>query len=83
MALYALLNVTKSKGLLNVHEVEEALETAETSILADHARVSGLSDAQLAGVLFPIRFLRQANTASKTMESFTTIAQLVGETKSD
>jgi hypothetical protein len=28
MALYALLNVTKSKGLLNVHEVEEALETA-------------------------------------------------------
>jgi hypothetical protein len=83
MALYALLNVSKSKGLLNAQEIEEALEAAEANILADHARVSDLRDAQLAGSLFPIRFLRHANTASKSMESFTTIAQLVGETKPD
>jgi hypothetical protein len=83
MALYGLLGVIKNKGVLNSQEIEEALETAEASILADPARVSDLSDAQLAGILFPIRFLRHANTASNTMESFTTIVQLVGETKPD
>jgi hypothetical protein len=34
-------------------------------------------------MLFPIRFLRAANTASKVPETFTTITQLVGETKPD
>jgi hypothetical protein len=32
-------------------------------------------------MIFPIRFLRIANTASKVPATFTTIAQLVGETK--
>jgi hypothetical protein len=30
---------------------------------------------------FPIRFLRIANTTSKVPETFTNLAQLVGETK--
>ena len=48
---------------------------------SDPLRLSGLSDANVDGILFPIRFLRQANVAAKTPETFTTITQLVGETK--
>ncbi len=81
LALYALLDAIKSKGLLTEQEVEEALATAEANALADPQRVEQLSAAHLDGMTFPIRFLRTANTASKVPETFTTITQLVGETK--
>jgi hypothetical protein len=81
LAMYALLDSLKHKGVLNRQEIEQALETAETNALADANRVASLSDANLDAVLFPIRFLRSANTAAVTPESFTTITQLVGETK--
>ena len=81
LAMYALLDSLKHKGVLNQQEIEQALETAETNALADATRVASLSNANLDAVLFPIRFLRSANTAAATPESFTTITQLVGETK--
>ena len=81
LALYALLDAVKSKGLLNEQEIDEALATAEANALADPQRVTQLSAASLDGVTFPIRFLRIANTASKVPETFTTLTQLVGETK--
>jgi hypothetical protein len=81
LALYALLDGLKQKGLLTEQEIEQALSTAEANALADPQRVSQLSPASLDGMIFPIRFLRIANTASKVPETFTTIAQLVGETK--
>jgi hypothetical protein len=81
LAMYALLDFMKKKGVLNRQEIEQALETAESNALGDATRVANLSDANLEAVLFPIRFLRCANTAATTPESFTTIAQLVGETK--
>ena len=83
LALYALLDRLKYKGLLSEHEIEDALASAEANALADPQRVSQLSPASLDGMTFPIRFLRIANTASKVPETFTTIAQLVGETKPD
>jgi hypothetical protein len=81
LALYALLDAVKSKGLLTEQEIDEALATAEANALADPQRVEQLSPASLDGVTFPIRFLRVANTASKVPETFTTLTQLVGETK--
>ena len=81
LALYALLDAIKSKGLLTEQEVEEALATAEANALADPQRVEQLSAAHLDGMTFPIRFLRTANTASKVPETFTTITQLVEKTK--
>jgi hypothetical protein len=64
-------------------EVDDALATAEANALADSQRIGDLSPAHLDGMLFPIRFLRTANTASKVPETFSTITQLVGETKPD
>lgn len=81
LALYALLGAIKDKGLLTEQEIDEALETAEANALADPQRTAQLSPASLDGVTFPIRFLRIANTASKVPETFTTLTQLVGETK--
>jgi hypothetical protein len=81
LALYALLDRLKQKGLLTEHDIEEALSTAEANALADPQRTQQLRPASLDGMTFPIRFLRIANTASKVPETFTTLAQLVGETK--
>jgi len=81
LAITALLDAMKLKGVMNGQEIDEALETAAANALSDPARLSGLSDANIDAMLFPIRFLRQANVASKTPETFTTITQLVGETK--
>lgn len=81
LATYALLDFMKQKGVLNREEIEQALKTAEANALADATRVANLSDSNLEAVLFPIRFLRCANTAATTPETFSTIAQLVGETK--
>ena len=83
LALYALLDAVKQKGLMTPDELDEAFDTAEANALADPQRASQLSPASLDGMLFPIRFLRAANTASKVPETFTTITQLVGETKPD
>ena len=81
LATYALLDSMKQKGVLNRQEIEQVLETAEANALADATRVENLSDANMEAVLFPIRFLRCANTSATTPETFSTIAQLVGETK--
>ena len=81
LALYSLLDTMKAKGLLTEGEIDDALATAEANALADPQRAEQLSPAHLDGVTFPIRFLRAANTASKVPETFTTITQLVGETK--
>lgn len=71
----------KNKGVLTEQEIDEALATAEANAIADPQRVAQLSSASLDGMTFPIRFLRVANTASKLPEIFTTITQLVAETK--
>jgi hypothetical protein len=81
--MYALLDSMKQKGVLNRQDIEQALETAEANVLADATRVTHPSDANLEAVLFPILFLRCANTAANTPESYTAIAQLVGDTKPD
>ena len=81
LATYALLDFMKQKGVLNREEIEPALETAEANARADATRVANLSDSNLEAVLFPIRFLRCANTSATTPETFSTIAQLIGETK--
>ena len=68
---------------MTAQELDDALAVTEANALAEPQRASQLSPASLDGMLFPIRFLRAPNIASKMPETFTTITQLVGETKLD
>ena len=53
LALYALLDAVKHKGLLTTQELDDALATAEANALADPQRASQLSPASLDGMLSP------------------------------
>lgn len=79
LALYSLLSAMKRKGVLNQQEIEEALREAENTAFVEKRERSQLSKAHAEAVCFPIRFLREANSASKSLESFATITQLVAE----
>jgi hypothetical protein len=83
LAVYALLDGIKTKGVMNQEEIDDALATAEANALSDADRVASISGASLDAILFPIRFLRKANSVSRQPETFSTLAQLVGETKPD
>ena len=79
LALYALLDTLKSKGVLNQQEIEDALKAAEAKASTEAEERDGLSEANADAIAFPIRFLQEANSASKQMESFSMITQLVAE----
>ena len=49
LAMYALLDSMKQKGVLNRQEIEQALETAEANALADTTRVPVLKMRQYSG----------------------------------
>lgn len=75
LALMALLDAMKRKGVINFKEIDDALEVAEANALSDPVQLSALKDAHIGALLFPIRFLRQATVASKTPKSFTAITE--------
>ncbi len=79
LALYALLNALKRKGVLNQGEIEAALQEAEANSIAEARERDELSKANAEAVSFPIRFLREANSASNPNETFSTLTQLVAE----
>ena len=75
IALYALLQAMKAKGVLGQQEIEDALEKAEVRALAAGVERDELSRANAEAICFPIRFLREANSASTELEDFSTITQ--------
>jgi hypothetical protein len=79
LALYALLDTMKRKGVLNQQEIDDALRQAEGIAAFEGRERDELSRANVEAICFPIRFLREANSASKAMESFAAITQLVAE----
>ena len=79
IALYALSQAMKAKGVLGQQEIEDALEKAEVRALAAGVERDELSRANAEAICFPIRFLREANLASTELEDFSTITQMVAE----
>lgn len=57
LALAALCDTLKAKGVLSGAEIGEALDRAENGA---STRAPGLSDANAEAIRFPIRFLRRA-----------------------
>jgi hypothetical protein len=81
LALYALLDAIKRKGLLDEQEIEEALRQAEMTAVAEVGDRAEISKSNGEAICFPIRFLRKANEMAAGLEDFATITQLVAETK--
>lgn len=83
VAVAAILNAVRQKGLLSEQEIDKALAEAESIALADPARPAQLSPAHVDGICFPLRLLRLANAAAAQgrQPSFSELATLVGQTK--
>lgn len=81
LALSRLLETMRHKGLITSGEIEAALAAAEDAARRDAASRS-ISPAQAEGVLFPIRFLREAaNRQEGLPATFSDIAAAIGESK--
>lgn len=81
LALTALVSALKQRGALDASQVEKALADAETAFARDRHRSETISPANLNAILFPIRFLREANGRADALSSFAEIAATVAETK--
>jgi hypothetical protein len=81
MAVAALTEALKQKGLLSGDEVDDALERAEKS--AAGVKERALSAANVEAITFPIRLLRIANATSSSGHPlpFSELARRVGEAK--
>lgn len=81
MAVAALTEALKQKGLLDANEVDVALARAERSAVEGSAR--DLSAANIEAISFPIRLLRLANSTSFAGHPlpFTELTRRVGEAK--
>ena len=80
LAVAALVEAMKKKGLLTAEEVESALGEARDVAADDSARRGEISASNVAAVLFPIRFLMEANGTdpSRKGERFSKLAERVG-----
>ncbi len=83
MAMGGLAHLFRQKGLLTAEEIDDALQMAEQAALRDRDRPGEVSPANIAAVLFPIRFLRAANArpAAGDGPAFSEIAASVGRTQ--
>ncbi|WP_187969396.1 hypothetical protein [Aquibium microcysteis] len=64
LAVSAIAEALKDKHLLSEAEIDAALGRAEAVAGSDPGRSDLVSPANVAAVLFPIRFLREANGSS-------------------
>lgn len=83
MAMAALCRLMREKGVAETGEIDAALAQAETALAADKLRPEQLSQANVEAVLFPLRFLREANgrEAAGAPAAYTEIATRVGRTR--
>lgn len=84
-AMTALLTALRAKGLLTAGEIDRALAEAEAVLAADPKRPTEVSHANVEAMLFPLRYLREANAAGADGRTvaFTQLATKVGQTKTD
>ena len=75
LAVSAMAEALKAKEVLSQAEIDAVLERAEAIAGSDPGRSEQMSAANVAAVLFPIRFLREANGA--TDGSFSRLAAQV------
>lgn len=82
MAMAALCNLLREKGIADELEIEAALQKAELALASDKLRPEQLSQSNVEAMLFPLRFLREANRAGNDREAaYSTIATTVGRTR--
>ena len=81
LAVAAMMNAIRDKGLLSEAEIEGALARAEEVATADPLRPPHLSAAHIDAICFPLRLLRLANSAGERGQqpSFTELATQVGQ----
>lgn len=81
MAVASLVELLKSKGVVDAGEVDQALAAAEAA--AFEGKDADLPPANLEAIGFPIRLLRLANSAAEDglAVSFHELARRVGEAK--
>lgn len=75
LALAAICETLKRKGVLSGEEIAEALGCAEKGA---SARAPGLSEANAEAIRFPIRFLRHALQREDGALDYATIAAGIG-----
>ncbi|WP_274425853.1 hypothetical protein [Chelativorans sp. YIM 93263] len=85
MAMAALCQLMRRKGLADAEEIEAALAEAETTLANDRLRPEEISHANVEAALFPLRFLREANRREVpgSATAFTEIATTVGRARRD
>jgi hypothetical protein len=77
LAVAAMAEALKDKGLVSQDEIETALARAESVARGDPRRPEEMSAANVAAVLFPIRFLRKANEGGADAGAFSHLAARV------
>ena len=80
MAASALCRLMREKGIAEAGEIDAALAEAERALAADRLRPEELSQSNVEAVLFPLRFLREANRVEPSA-TYTEIATSVGRTR--
>lgn len=80
LALAALCEALKRRGLLTGDEITDALACAEKGA---SARAPGLSDANIEAIRFPIRFLRRAMEREGEALDYGAIAAGIGRKRDE
>jgi len=82
VAVTALAEALREKGLLSAEEIARSLERAET-VAWQAASEKDISAANIGAIIFPIRYLKVAVEASSRGQHmpFHEVARIVGETK--
>lgn len=82
VAVTALAEALREKGLLTAEELATSLDRAET-VAWQAASEKDISAANIGAIIFPIRYLRVAVEASSRGQQlpFHEVARIVGETK--
>ena len=82
VAVTALAEALREKGLLSAAEIDRSLERAET-VAWRAAEEKDVSAANIEAIIFPVRYLRVAVDASARGQHlpFHEVARIVGETK--
>ena len=83
VAVSALMNAIRQKGIITDAEIEASLADAERSVSTDPRRSSEMSPSNVEAILFPIRYLRLANRkwADGELPGFAELAAGVGREK--